>query len=199
MAACQLRLLGRFALVDPDGEELALPTRKDRLLLAYLALSQGQVQDRGRLGGLLWGDRSEAQARDSLRQSIAGLKQAFREGGVDARQTDRDSVTLMPGVLEVDTDRFLALADSSPAAAIDTYCRRSAGGHGRLDAGIRCLADSGAPAAGCPRRTRAATPGGQQDIAQRANLRDRARAPHVGTGPDARASRTRESPRRSRA
>ena len=56
MVACRLTLLGGFALVTGDGRQLSLPTRKDRLLLAYLALSAGKPQARERLAGLLWGD-----------------------------------------------------------------------------------------------------------------------------------------------
>src|SRR5262245_33740824 len=65
VVACKLTLLGGFALESGDGGKLTLPTRKDRLLLAYLALSAGKLQTRDRLAGLLWGDRAEAQARDS--------------------------------------------------------------------------------------------------------------------------------------
>jgi len=63
VAACRLTLLGGFSLASPEGGEVALPTRKDRLLLAYLALAGGRPQSRSRLAGLLWGDRDEAQAR----------------------------------------------------------------------------------------------------------------------------------------
>jgi hypothetical protein len=50
LAACSLTLLGGFALRSPDGKDLPLPTRKDRLLLAYLALSAGRLLARDRLG-----------------------------------------------------------------------------------------------------------------------------------------------------
>ncbi len=33
----ELRLLGRLRLTGPSGEELGLPTRKTRMVLAYLA------------------------------------------------------------------------------------------------------------------------------------------------------------------
>ena len=46
MASCRLNLLGGFALVSGGGGKLNLPTRKDRLLLAYLALKAGQPQAR---------------------------------------------------------------------------------------------------------------------------------------------------------
>ena len=39
LAACSLTLLGGLGLRSADGRELALSTRKDRLLLAYLALA----------------------------------------------------------------------------------------------------------------------------------------------------------------
>ena len=59
MAACSLTLLGGFGLRSTDGKDLPLPTRKDRLLLAYLALSAGRPSGRDRLAGLFWGDRAE--------------------------------------------------------------------------------------------------------------------------------------------
>jgi DNA-binding SARP family transcriptional activator len=65
---CRLVLLWDFSLQTGNGAELTLPTRKDRLLLAYLAMSAGRPQSRERLAGLLWGDRGDSQARDSLRQ-----------------------------------------------------------------------------------------------------------------------------------
>ena len=75
LAACSLTLLGGWGLRSADGRELALSTRKDRLLLAYLALNPGRPLARDRLAGLLWGDRGETQARDSLRQSLAAIRQ----------------------------------------------------------------------------------------------------------------------------
>jgi hypothetical protein len=44
---------------------MALPTRKDRQLLAYLAMQEGRPQSREKLASLLWADRAEEQARDS--------------------------------------------------------------------------------------------------------------------------------------
>jgi DNA-binding SARP family transcriptional activator/Flp pilus assembly protein TadD len=119
--ACQLRILGGFSLVGPDGGALALPTRKDRLLLAYLALSGGRPQDRSRLAGLLWGDRGETQARDSLRQSLAALRQAFRVCGLEPLQAERETVTFTLGPLAVDAAGFADLADTAPSEAVAVY------------------------------------------------------------------------------
>jgi len=109
LAACRLTLLGGFAL-EAGGGGQALPTRKDKLLLAYLALSAGRPQTRERLAGLLWGDRAETQARDSLKQALADIRQAFRQAGLDPVHADRDSVTFDPAQIEVDAIEFTRLA-----------------------------------------------------------------------------------------
>ncbi len=68
-----LHLLGRFALFE-NGRELPVPGTKDRALLAFLAMRSGEPQSRERLTGLLWGDRPQEQARQSLRQSLSRLR-----------------------------------------------------------------------------------------------------------------------------
>jgi TolB-like protein len=113
LAACSLKLLGGLGLRSADGRELALSTRKDRLLLAYLALNAGQPLARDRLAGLLWGDRGETQARDSLRQSLAALRQAFRQVELDPVTSDRDSVSFDPNGIEIDVVAFERLAGDS--------------------------------------------------------------------------------------
>src|SRR5512138_2022476 len=97
LAACTLTVLGGFGLRSPDGRDLSLSTRKDRLLLAYLAMHAGHPLARDRLAGLLWGDRGETQARDSLRQSLAAIRQAFRQVALDPIHSERDSVSFNPG------------------------------------------------------------------------------------------------------
>lgn len=69
MAKVNLALLGGFRLQTDSGEPVPLSTKKAGALLAYLALHSGQAQPRPKLAALLWGDRSEVQARDSLRQA----------------------------------------------------------------------------------------------------------------------------------
>jgi TolB-like protein/DNA-binding SARP family transcriptional activator/Tfp pilus assembly protein PilF len=120
--ACRLALLGGFCLQDGDGADLVLTTRKDRLLLAYLALSPARSHGRDRLAGLLWGDRGDAQARDSLRQSLAALRTAFRRGGIDPLRTDREQVTLEPSGISIDAAEFAELVRMAPARAVSLYC-----------------------------------------------------------------------------
>ena len=116
MAACRLDLLGGFALAASDGRLVTLPTRKDRLLLAYLVLSAGRAQPRERLAGLLWVDRAEAQARDSLKQSLAGIRQAFRQACLEPLRADRDTVRLALDGIEIDALEFARLAAGTSAA-----------------------------------------------------------------------------------
>ena len=121
MRWCRLSILGGFSLVSPEGGELALSTRKDRLLLAHLALSGGRPHDRSRLAGLLWGDRGETQARDSLRQSLAALRQAFRATGIEPLKAERDTVALETEGLAVDALSFMELAETDPVRGIPLY------------------------------------------------------------------------------
>jgi DNA-binding SARP family transcriptional activator len=93
--AIELRLLGGFA-ASVRGRTVALRTRKDRALLAYLALSEGRRHHRSRLAALLWGDVA-GDPRQSLRQSLMGIAQA----GL-ALDAGRDHVRLDPARLAVD-------------------------------------------------------------------------------------------------
>lgn len=113
MAACGLTLLGGFGLRSTEGRDLALSTRKDRLLLAHLALNAGRPLPRDRLAGLLWGDRGETQARDSLRQSLAAIRQAFRQVALDPIASERDVVSLNPAGIEIDAVLFEHLASEA--------------------------------------------------------------------------------------
>ncbi len=124
MTSVRLALLGGFGLAAAAGGELALTTRKDRLLLAYLALAAGRPLARDRLAGLLWGDRGETQARDSLRQSLAAIRQAFRQAGLDPLEADREQVAFRAEGTEIDVQAFERAAGGDAiltAAAADLY------------------------------------------------------------------------------
>lgn len=119
MPQCQLILFGGWCLKGPDGSDLSLPTRKDRQLLAYLAAQPGRPHAREKLASLLWSDRAEEQARDSLRQSLAALRRTFRAVGVDALKTDRTEVSLDAAALSTDVVSFASgCLGSAPSAAL---------------------------------------------------------------------------------
>lgn len=119
MPQCKLVLFGGWSLTGPDGSDLSLPTRKDRQLLAYLAAQPGRPHAREKLASLLWSDRAEEQARDSLRQSLAALRRTFRAMGVDALRPDRNEISLDPTALLTDVVTFAAgCIGSVPSAAL---------------------------------------------------------------------------------
>ncbi|MDH3688149.1 MAG: tetratricopeptide repeat protein [Gammaproteobacteria bacterium] len=102
MGLLRLNLLGRFEARLPSGEVRALPTRKAEALLAYLALAPDKPHSRERLTGLMWSDRSEEQARNSLRHALSALRKAL--DGLDPSPliVERSSVTVNSGEIEVD-------------------------------------------------------------------------------------------------
>jgi DNA-binding SARP family transcriptional activator len=72
----RIRLLGSMT-IEIDGRPIAVASKKARALLGYLALREGAEVSRGVLTGLLWGERSESQARASLRQTLSELRAAL--------------------------------------------------------------------------------------------------------------------------
>jgi TolB-like protein/Tfp pilus assembly protein PilF len=117
MAVAELTLLGPFALRLADGKAVDLPGQKDRALLAILALSAGATHPRDKLAGLLWGDRGEAQARDSLKHALNKLRQSLVGVTPAPLIADRQSVRLDGAGLAIDAARFEALLrDGTPAA-----------------------------------------------------------------------------------
>src|SRR5205085_1265841 len=80
MSAVRLQLLGP-PRAWRDEQSLAFKTRTTLALLAYLAAERG-LHPRGQLAALLWPDRAEAEARNSLRSALVYLRQAL--GDADA-------------------------------------------------------------------------------------------------------------------
>jgi DNA-binding SARP family transcriptional activator len=72
----RIHLLGSMT-IETDGRPVAVASKKARALLGYLALREGVEVSRGMLTGLLWGERSESQARGSLRQTLSELRAAL--------------------------------------------------------------------------------------------------------------------------
>lgn len=117
----RLRLFGGLALEAAGGRSLRLPTRKSALLLAALALVGDKGLRRDALAELLWPDRSEPQARSSLRQALTAIRHLLEEGGGDLHlEGEADLVWLAGPAEQVDARAFDRLADS---AAVDDQAR----------------------------------------------------------------------------
>ncbi len=106
MAWINLRLLGGFEARLESGAAVDLRTRKGELLLAYLALSPGKAFPRDKLTALLWSDRSDDQARHSLRQTLTVIRNEL--GGSDPQPfiTDGDRIGLNAEAFDVDAVAF---------------------------------------------------------------------------------------------
>ena len=110
-AVSRLALLGGFSAAATDGTKHELPTRKSRLLLAYLAVPAGFAHSRSRLAALFWPDRAEAQARASLRNALSALRAVLPAGAIE---TSRSTVRLVPGFIDSDVARLEALSSELP-------------------------------------------------------------------------------------
>ena len=112
IGSVRLKLLGGFSASLASGRAVELAGKKNRALLAYLALGRGKWHGREKLMALLWSDRGEAQARGSLRQALSALKQAMAEGTPAALVLEGDSVSLEPEAVATDVAELEALAGS---------------------------------------------------------------------------------------
>lgn len=101
-----LRLLGQMAAwtgTDPDNRISCLPAaRKDRALLAVVALSAPRPVLRTRLAELIWNGRSAHQANQSLRYSLHCLRKTLRCCGDGILRVTREHVSIDASTLWID-------------------------------------------------------------------------------------------------
>jgi DNA-binding SARP family transcriptional activator len=120
-ARLSLKLLGGFELRDPSGASIRLPTRNAKALLAYLAVQPGQPHSREKLMALLWGERSDKQARHSLNQTLVHIRKAAVRADDQILDSDRECIAFVPGSVDVDVSDFRELAAGRPSEAMDLY------------------------------------------------------------------------------
>jgi TolB-like protein/DNA-binding SARP family transcriptional activator len=118
LARTELSLLGGFRLTQPGSKVVGLKGQKDRALLAFLALPPYGPHTRDKLAGLLWGDRGDQQARDSLKHSLTRLRQCLEVAGSLSIIADRQSVTLDPATIAIDVVTFERLLATGTAASL---------------------------------------------------------------------------------
>jgi DNA-binding SARP family transcriptional activator len=117
MARLVLTLLGGFRASLEPGLPLALPTRKARALLAYLALPPGLAHPRDKLASLLWGSTVETTARTSLRQTVYALRRCLRGADPQPLRVSAETVALEPNAVTVDVREFeRRAAEATPSA-----------------------------------------------------------------------------------
>ncbi len=102
----RVNLLGRF-YIERQAQRIRLSTRKTESLLAYLILHP-QRHGREKLAALFWGDSSDTEARNSLRNALASLNKKL---GHNLLLVDRQSVFINPEYpIHVDALEFEAQA-----------------------------------------------------------------------------------------
>jgi DNA-binding SARP family transcriptional activator len=97
-----LRLFGPLEGFWEDQTSFLPRGRRERALLAILALAGGRPVPRSVLVELLWGDRARTQAYSSLRQSLHELRNALGPSWGEALGVERDGVALRTGSMWVD-------------------------------------------------------------------------------------------------
>jgi TolB-like protein len=122
MASLQLVLLGGFQ-ARAAGQEIDVPGRKDRALLAFLAIPAGEARSRDKLAGLLWSDRGDSQARESLKQAVFKLRKSLDGVQPSPLLADREFVSLEKAAVTVDVAEFEQLIGES---TIESLARATA-------------------------------------------------------------------------
>ena len=116
-----IRLLGSFELADADGVMTGRLGSKSQGLLAFLAMHRGAAIPRGRLAGLLWGERDEERARHSLSQALTTFRSILGPAAT-LLEACQDGVRLASDGLVVDVDVFESAARSQDQATLQEAC-----------------------------------------------------------------------------
>ena len=106
--------------VDGAPAPADLLWRKNLALLLYLARAPARRCTRDHAIGLLWADKEQAAARQSLRQALGVLRRCVGEAHL---RTEGDQLELTVGAVQLDTDRFdafLKKEDWASAASLVT-------------------------------------------------------------------------------
>jgi DNA-binding SARP family transcriptional activator/TolB-like protein/Tfp pilus assembly protein PilF len=117
MSRLQLHFLTPVPRVSGDAGEIRITSKKGIALLVYLAMHRNEPVSRAVLANLLWSDRGDPQARQSLRQTLHTVRRELGDAHAGALTIDEASVTLNIATEDVDVLRFIALARSSDQAA----------------------------------------------------------------------------------
>jgi DNA-binding SARP family transcriptional activator len=114
-----VRTLGGLSVVWDEARGDAPSRRTHLALLAILAEAAPHPVSRDKLMALLWPDLDVAHARNSLNQTLFGLRRAFRDTDVVVGRSD---LRLNPDVATSDVTRFsAAVAASDHAEAVEIY------------------------------------------------------------------------------
>jgi DNA-binding SARP family transcriptional activator len=127
-ARWSLRLLGGFELSAlPGSERVALSGKRERVLLAYLALSPNSRQPRRKLAALLWGDATDETLLDNLRNGLWNLRKALGDSEHRVLSSEGEDIVFDAAAFEVDALAFRRLAAQSGRMALEEAAEQYSG------------------------------------------------------------------------
>src|SRR5580765_3045080 len=117
MPSLRVTLLGGFDARLVSGAPVSLPTKKAQALLAYLGSRPGQSHPRDKLAALLWGEKSDEQARGGLRHALVALRRALAGAKSPPLRIEGQTLALNSDEVEVDVVTFeRRVAEGTPEA-----------------------------------------------------------------------------------
>ncbi len=127
-ARWSLHLLGGFALSPhPSGHKVPLPGKRERALLAYLALSPKGRQPRRKLAALLWGDATDETLLDNLRTCVWRLRKTLGDTDHRLLASDEDDIVLDIAAFDIDVLAFRRLAEKTGRAELEAAAELCSG------------------------------------------------------------------------
>lgn len=114
----KLSLIGPFRLEASSGGLIEIKSKKSRAMLAALATGSDLTRSKAWLQDLLWSDRGDQQAKQSIRVALTGLRRALGPGQ-DLLQVGRDMLSLDPARIWIDVghEAHLTLVANAPGEA----------------------------------------------------------------------------------
>jgi DNA-binding SARP family transcriptional activator len=121
MALLQINLLGDFQTRSASGSLVTLHSKKSQALVAYLSTRPAQLVSRDKIATLLWGSTAQEQARQSLRQTLFGLRKELAMLSESQRilVEEGDQLGVDPDLVETDSVRFQTLADDHSDGSLE--------------------------------------------------------------------------------
>jgi DNA-binding SARP family transcriptional activator len=116
-AVPRVRVLGGFACVDVDGNDVVWSSRKARSVLKLLVAARGARVPRDVLSERLWPGEAPSAVANRLSVAISTVRRSLDPRGAFPRSSfvgvDRDTVWLESSRVDVDLERFLGAASNA--------------------------------------------------------------------------------------
>jgi DNA-binding SARP family transcriptional activator len=112
MRAIYLNFMGAFEARIGTDDSLRLPLKKGQALLAYVGLNHAGLVSRDKLASLLWSTSGADQARQSLRQTLFGLRKELSRSGQPILIEEGDCLRLDHDAASIDVTTLEALSSS---------------------------------------------------------------------------------------